>query len=93
LLLATVVSLLMLTCVRNYRAARHNELLNAHRWRALATFARFRESGEGTVSDAVLLQASDAVFSVQPSGFADRDATPGNHVTELLAMLRGNEKG
>lgn len=88
-LLVSVASFLMLTSVRNFRASRHNELLNAHRWRALTTFARFRESGEGKVADAVLLQAAEAVFSVQPSGFGQDGAAAGNHVTELVAMLRG----
>jgi hypothetical protein len=89
LLVVTVLSFFMLTCVKTFRSARHNELLNGHRWRALLTFARFRDASEGNVSDAVLLQAADAIFSVQPSGFGDSGNTAvGNHVTEMLALLR-----
>lgn len=91
LFIGTVVSFLLLICVKNFRAARHNELLNAHRWRAMTTFGRFRSSSEGAVSDAVLLQAAEAVFSVQPSGFSDREAGAGNHVTEMIALLRGEK--
>jgi hypothetical protein len=82
----------MVVCVRNYRASRHNQIVNAHREGALTTFAAFRESAEGAAGDAVLLQATEAVFSSQPTGYTEGDGSP-THVNELLRLVREKDKG
>jgi hypothetical protein len=86
--LASVVSFLMVTCVRNYRAARHNEVLNEHRKRSLQTFERLRAGAiADNVKDAILVQATDAIFSMQVSGFAD-GAIGVTHAHQLLELVK-----
>lgn len=60
--------------VRNYRAHQHNEVINRHREKALQTFENFyKGSKDDRVKDAVLLQASTAVFSAHSTGFLGGD--------------------
>lgn len=60
--------------VRNYRAHQHNEVINRHREKALQTFEGFHNSTSSkAVQDAVLLQASTAVFSAHSTGFLGGD--------------------
>ena len=84
----SVISYLLVSSVRNYRASRHNEIINAHRWGALTTFEQFRIATSGATSDVVLVQASQAIYASQPTGFADLGPTEGTHLAELVAMLK-----
>ena len=91
--LASVVSFLMVTCVRNYRSARHNQVLNDHRTRSLQTFARLRAGAvDDKMRDAILLQATEAIFAMQASGFAD-GAIAVTHAHELLELVKPSSKG
>lgn len=87
-LLVSVLSFVMVVCVRNYRGARHNEVMNAHRARALATFRNFTEGSEPAVRQAVTLQAAQAVFAVQPSAYAEPSPVGSTHFAELLAAAK-----
>jgi hypothetical protein len=90
--LASVVSFLMVTCVRNYRATRHSEVLNDHRKRALQTFERLRAGAiDERMRDAILVQATEAIFSMQVSGFAD-GAVGVTHAHELLELVKPSSK-
>lgn len=86
-LLLSGLSFAAVVCLKNYRAARHNEIMNAHRARALSTFEDFRAGSEGRVLDVILLQPTSAIFSMQPSGFGDTDTTGVTHLHELAATL------
>ncbi len=88
LLAVSVVSFGLVASVRNYRASRHNQLTNEHRWGAMTTLAEFREAASGQVADAVLLQATQAIFAPQPTGFGEQAIGAPNHVAELMAMIK-----
>jgi len=91
--LASVVSFAMVTCVRNYRAEVHNRVLNDHRSRSLRTFERLRAgASDERMKDAILLQATEAIFAMQASGFAD-GAIGVTHAHELLELVKPNAKG
>jgi hypothetical protein len=90
-LVVSVLSFLLVVAVRNYRSAKHNEIMNAHRWRALQTFGEFRSASEGSpVHDAILLHATEAIFSVQASGFAPGEPLGATHVGELLKLVKSD---
>jgi hypothetical protein len=83
----SILSFALIVCLRNYRACKHNEIMNAHRERALSTFEEFRDAAEGKASDIVLLQASSAIFGVQASGFVDGEGGGATHLQELIASM------
>ena len=58
---------------RMYRSERHNAVVNQHRHNALRSFETFvAASGDETTKNAVLLRATESIFSHQPSGFSDK---------------------
>lgn len=57
-------------CGKTYRAYRHNAVVNRHRQHALSTFQAFAQAAiDPATKDAVLLQATQCIFSQQPTGF------------------------
>jgi len=75
----SVISFLLVSAVRNYRASKHNELVNRHRANALGTYHTLK----GSVSDDLLLQAAvGAIFSSQETGFGVH-RPPATHINEL----------
>ena len=72
--------------VKNYSAARHNSVINKHRALALQTFETFTEAAKGDTKDAILRAATDAIFSVQKTGYIPKEAAPSglSNVTELI---------
>lgn len=89
-LLVSLFSFLLVVCVRNFRSAKHNQVLNKHREHALATFPELRKALSGTVADAVVLHAAEAIFSVQATGYASGEPLAATHVTEILAATKGS---
>lgn len=64
---------------RMYRAACHNEVINRHRVNALATFETFTSAArDDTAKDAVLMRATECIFSHQASGFSDSKPETGS---------------
>ena len=56
--------------VRQYTSSKHNEMVNLHRANALRTFTTFvGAASDQEMKDAVLLEATRAIFAPQPSGF------------------------
>ena len=56
--------------VRQYTSSKHNETVNLHRANALRTFTTFvGAASDQEMKDAVLLEATRAIFAPQPSGF------------------------
>ena len=72
--------------VKNYSAARHNSVINKHRALALQTFETFTEAAKGDTKDAILRAVTDAIFSVQKTGYIAKEAAPSglSNVTELI---------
>jgi hypothetical protein len=88
-MIVSVISFMLVVAVRNFRSARHNEIMNAHRSRALQTFEEFRQASKGsTVQDAILLHAAEAIFSVQASGFAPGEPLGATHVGEIIKIAK-----
>lgn len=91
LLIASVLSFFLVVCVRNYRSVKHNELSNAHRANALKTFRAFKAAARSGVGDAVLLQATDAIFKQIETGYSTGGVGETTHIAELLKIARKSE--
>ena len=86
IILFGVLSYALVSAVRIYRAEAHNQVVNAHRHHALRTFETFTAaSSDDATRNAVLMQATQCIFSHRPSGFGQRedDAAPQSQVLEL----------
>ena len=86
IILFGVLSYALVSAVRIYRAEAHNQVVNAHRHHALSTFETFTAaSSDDATRNAVLMQATQCIFSHRPSGFGQRedDAAPQSQVLEL----------
>ncbi|MEM9652309.1 MAG: hypothetical protein AAGA65_09455 [Actinomycetota bacterium] len=74
---------------RNYAASRHSQVLNEHRADALNTFEAFVEGSSSLeVRDAVLLEATRAVFGPQPSGYLKGGAAEGQSPSTIFEVVR-----
>ena len=75
-------------CARNYRANRHNFIVNKHRHNALNTFETFVEaSKDDSTKNAVLMKATETIFSPATTGYlAKEPESHGN--TQLLEVIR-----
>lgn len=96
LIVLSVTTYATVWCGINFRASRHNELVNGHRRDALGTFRAFVEaSDDAQIRDAILLQASQAVFSGRTTGY-DSTEQP-QPVTlpllETIKKLTGDDPG
>ena len=82
-------------CARHYSASRHNYVANRHRHNALKSFDTFVKSAtEPDVKQAVLLEATRAIFSPQSSGYtkgAAQESQPGGPVIEILRRMSRSE--
>ncbi|MBI3089461.1 MAG: hypothetical protein HYY96_02250 [Candidatus Tectomicrobia bacterium] len=78
---------------RIYKAQRHNYVINRHRQNALSTFETFVKaaSDDGT-KNAVLIQATQSIFSPQNSGFLSKDSEP-SASPKILEIIRNAIRG
>lgn len=75
--------------VKNYMAHKHNEVINRHRQNALRTFEAFvKAASDNQTKDAVLLRATEAIFSPQGTGYISSDADARVPST-MLEVIRG----
>lgn len=59
---------------RNYKAHKHNQILNEHRANALNTFTKYYHgTEEKDIQSAILLQASHSAFSYRSTGYDNQD--------------------
>lgn len=72
--LVSLVSFAIVLCVRNYFAAKHNEIVNRHKANCLGTYDTFIDSADPDRKAAVLLQATQTIFSHQRSGYLSKEA-------------------
>lgn len=75
--------------VRQYTSSKHNQTLNRHRQNALRTFETFvSASDDKGTKDAVLLEATRAIFSPQSSGFLRSGREPDSPSTMVEVIRR-----
>lgn len=74
---------------RNYRAHRHNAVVNQHRQNALSTFQAFVDSAEDdkATKDAVLLRSTETIFSPHISGYLTKESEKQN-TPQILEIFR-----
>jgi len=92
LITVTVLLTALVFCLRNFSAMLHNQVVNRHRQTALMTFQTFVSSTEQPeVKSAVLLQATQAIFSPQPSGYlkGENEIPQVNQINEIVRGFAG----
>jgi hypothetical protein len=93
LLVAGVVYFLVLWAARNYMANRHNAVVNRYRHNALATYEVFVKAAEVDphIKNAVLLHASQAIYSAQASGYISKESLP-QIPTNILDLVKVTDR-
>lgn len=74
-------------CNKNYKAHKHNAILNKHRQNALSTFETFVKAGsDDQTKNAVLLQTTQSIFASQNTGYnsAENDNEVPNKIIEIV---------
>lgn len=75
-------------CGGQYRAARHQQTLNKHRANSLLTFRAFVSATENEqIKDAVLLEATHAIFGIGPTGYV-REERGFDGSTKIVELMR-----
>jgi hypothetical protein len=91
LLVFFVLSFGMIWAAKNVSASTHNFVVNRHRQNALASFETFVEGASGKeVKDAVLIQATSAIFSPQDTGYAKGELP--HPVSQVFEVLKSGAK-
>lgn len=84
----TVMFYALAICTRNYKAHKHNSILNKHRQNALNTFETFSKAAgtDSQTKNAVLLEATHTIFSNQQTGYlnADGESDSPNKIIEII---------
>jgi hypothetical protein len=89
IVLFSILYFAMIWASKNYRSHQHNYVVNKHRQNGLSTFQAFVNATEDdTIKNAVLLKATEAIFSVGPSGFVSGD-TEVSSPPQILEIVRG----
>ena len=81
---------------RIYKAQQHNYVVNQHRHNALNTFETFvRATDDEQTKNAVLIQATQSIFSPQHSGFTtqEKEVSTSAQVHEIFRSFMGGTKG
>lgn len=76
--------------IKVYRAQLHNQTINKHRQNALISFEAFaKTAGDDQTKSAVLIQATQCIFSPQHTGFIseDREQVGGYQILEIVRSL------
>ena len=79
---------------RVYRSHQHNFVVNQHRQNALRSFETFaKATNDDQIKSAVLLQATNCIFTPQASGYADPSAeAPGSpRILEIIRNMATKE--
>ncbi len=76
---------------RNYNSMRHNLIVNEHRANSMRTFQAFVEAAgeDAETKNAVLIQATQSIFSAQASGYSHKESNPEPQpkIIEILSSL------
>lgn len=93
LILGSVLLWALVSAQRNYKAHRHNEVLNRHRAIALTTFETFvKGASDPDTKNAVLLQTTQAIFAVQPTAYLSSEPEPVPQTTLIEVLRRIGDK-
>jgi uncharacterized membrane protein len=77
---------------RDYRANRHNQVVNRHRATAIDTFELFTKgTADEQTRNAILVKATEAVFQPVGTGYQSKDAEPAPNST-IVEILRAGPK-
>lgn len=88
LIVVFVLTFGMIWSAKNFTASVHNFVVNRHRRNALSSFQTFVEGASKTeVKDAVLMQATHAIFMPQDSGYAKGEVP--NPTSQVVEVFRG----
>lgn len=80
---------------RVYRSHQHNFVVNQHRQNALTSFETFaKAANDDQTKSAVLLQATNCIFSPQASGYADSsvEATGSPRIMEIIRNMATGDR-
>ncbi len=82
--------------VKNYKAHKHNEIVNKHRQNALSTFQTFSMAADNDISvkNAILLEATRTIFSAQQSGYLsnENETDSPNRIIEIIKNVTTNAR-
>jgi len=91
LVVFSIISFAIYWSAKNHGAHRHNYIINKHRQNALVTFQTFIEAAgeDPVVKNAVLLQAGQAVYTSQPTGYSENVSAPVNpaNIVEVFKSM------
>ncbi len=89
LIVLSVLYYLLVWCARNCASHYHNYVINRHRQNALSTFETFVKAADNDpdIKNAVLLQATQSIFSSQASGY-NYGQSDTEHPTKIIEILR-----
>ncbi|WP_127136805.1 hypothetical protein [Flagellimonas oceanensis] len=85
--LVSLVSYGVVLCAKNFFAEKHNQNVNQHRANCLGTYNTFIDSADEERKAAILLHATNTIFSHQRSGYLTRD-TDTNNPNPILEIVR-----
>lgn len=75
-------------CNKNFKAHKHNEVVNKHRQNALATFETFSNAAGSDIQtkNAVLIEATKTIFSNQQTGYLTNssETESSNKIVEII---------
>ncbi len=77
-------------CVKNYNAQMHNHVINSHKANALkSTISLLNTARSDEGNDKLLLQATQAIFSHQQSGYNGKESEPNspNLITNVVEAI------
>ena len=87
----TALFIVISVAIKNYRATKHNEIINVHRQKALNTFETFVKSSDGNkaIKEAVLLEVTRTIFANLNTGFASND-NEAEGATKFYEIIKGS---
>jgi hypothetical protein len=95
LLIISIILTGLIFSLRNYAAQSHNKVVNLHRQTALSSFQTFVTSTADTATkNTVLIQATQAIFAPQPSGYlkSENEVSQLPQVSLITDLVRGGGK-
>lgn len=87
LLLYSLLIYAIIFCVKNYNAQMHNQVVNTHKSNAFkSTLSLLNTARSDDGNDKLLIQATQAIFAHQQSGYSGKDSEPPspNLVTNVI---------
>lgn len=88
-IIVTVLFLGLSLCIKNFRAQKHNQVLNRHRHNALTTFETFTAaSTDPETKNAVLLEATRSIFSNQTTGYHAHESTDSDFPSKIIEIVK-----